>query len=55
MKKLKGIFPALLTPFDQTGAIHTRALEELIEINIRKGVQGFYVGGSTAEVFFAER
>lgn len=51
MKKFKGIFPALLTPFDDNGKINDRALEQLIEMNIRKGVDGFYVNGSTAEVF----
>jgi len=51
MKTFKGIFPALLTPFDAQGHIHEKALGELIEMNIRKGVQGFYVAGSTAEVF----
>lgn len=48
---LKGIFPALLTPFDDNNKINEKALEKLIEMNIAKGVSGFYVGGSTAEVF----
>lgn len=51
MKNFKGIFPALLTPFDDNGKINEKALEQLIEMNIRKGVDGFYVNGSTAEVF----
>lgn len=51
MKNLKGIFPALLTPFDDNGKINEKALEQLIEMNIKKGVDGFYVNGSTAEVF----
>ncbi|MBQ7336076.1 MAG: N-acetylneuraminate lyase [Clostridia bacterium] len=51
MKTFKGIFPALLTPFDGEGRINERALEDLIELNLRKGLQGFYVCGSTAEVF----
>lgn len=51
MKNFKGIFPALLTPFDDNGKINDKALEQLIEMNIRKGVDGFYVNGSTAEVF----
>ena len=46
-----GIYPALLTPFDKNGGINTAALAELIEWNIEKGVDGFYVGGSTAEAF----
>ncbi|MBQ8862681.1 MAG: N-acetylneuraminate lyase [Clostridia bacterium] len=50
-RKFKGIFPALLTPFGADGKINEKALAELIEMNIAKGVSGFYVCGSTAEVF----
>lgn len=51
MKKFDGIFPALLTPFDEAGNINHRALRELVEMNIAKGVSGFYVCGSTGEAF----
>ena len=51
MEKFKGIFPALLTPFDSRGRINETALAQLVEMNIQKGVRGFYVCGSTAEVF----
>ena len=51
MDRLKGIFPALLTPFDRADRINEGALEQLIEMNLAKGVRGFYVCGSTAEVF----
>lgn len=51
LKQFKGIFVALLTPFDDKGKISEKALEALIEMNLRKGVTGFYVGGSTAEAF----
>ncbi|HBF14216.1 MAG TPA: N-acetylneuraminate lyase [Clostridiales bacterium] len=49
--KIGGILPALLTPFGRDGGINTDALERLIDWNIAKGVNGFYVGGSTAEAF----
>lgn len=49
--KMTGIIPALLTPFDGAGRVNTGALEKLIDWNIGKGVNGFYVGGSTAEAF----
>ena len=49
--KLQGIYPALLTPFDSTGKLNTKALEKLVDYNLQKGVEGFYVGGSTAEAF----
>lgn len=50
-QKFKGIFPALLTPFDKNDNVNTKVLEEITEYNIKKGVDGFYVGGSTAEAF----
>ena len=50
-KKFEGIFPALLTPFDESDHINVPVLEQLVEYNLRKGVNGFYVGGSTAEAF----
>jgi len=50
-RKFKGIFPALLTPFDKNDNVNTKVLEEITEYNIKKGVDGFYVGGSTAEAF----
>lgn len=58
MKNFKGIFPALLTPFDSDGKINDEQLAKLVEFNISKGVDGFYAGGSTAEAFllsFEER
>lgn len=50
-EKFKGIFPALLTPFNEQGKINEIALCNLVEYNLKKGVAGFYVGGSTAEAF----
>lgn len=47
----RGIFTALATPFDPNGRVNTTALCELIEHNIKMGVSGFFVCGSSAEVF----
>ena len=47
----KGIFPALVTPFDENDRINEKALEKLVKFNIEKGVSGFYVCGSTGEPF----
>ena len=47
----KGIYPALLTPFTADGKVNEKALADLIELNIKKNVNGFYVTGSTAEVY----
>ena len=49
--EMNGIFTALLTPFDSNNKINKEALVQLIKHNIKLGVQGFYVGGSTAEAF----
>ena len=51
----KGIFTALLTPFDQNGRINDKALERLVKHNIKMGVKGFYVCGSTGEAFLLSR
>ncbi len=49
MKKLEGIFPALVTPFTPFDRIDREALRRVIEYNIKKGVSGFYACGSTGE------
>jgi N-acetylneuraminate lyase len=49
--KLKGIFTALLTPFDVNNKVNEKELEKLVKFNVEMGVKGFYVGGSTAEAF----
>lgn len=51
MQKLSGVIPALLTPFTKDNKINEKALQQLIKLNLEKGVDGFYVGGSTAEAF----
>lgn len=51
MKQLKGIFTALLTPFDADNKINDAVLKKLITYNLNKGVDGFYVDGTTAETF----
>lgn len=49
--KYKGIFTALLTPFDKNGKVNEKELEKLIKFNVNMGVSGFYVCGSTGEAF----
>ena len=51
MDSFKGIYPALLTPFDAEGNVNHESLRRLVRLNMDKGVDGFYVCGSTAEVF----
>lgn len=47
--KFKGLFSALLTPFDKNGNIMFDSLKKLVDFNIENGIDGFYVGGSTGE------
>ena len=47
----RGVFPALLTPFDKSGAVNYGALRALVRWSLDKGVNGFYVCGSTSEAF----
>ena len=49
LEKFKGVFPALLTPFKQDNTINEDAIDKLVKMNLQKGVNGFYVGGSTGE------
>ena len=51
MKDLRGIYPALPTPMRPGGAVDYPALETLVDYEIGQGVDGLYVGGSTAESF----
>lgn len=51
MNKFTGIFPALVTPFDKNGRINPGMVEQVIESCLAKGVNGFYVGGSTGESY----
>ncbi len=48
---LAGVFPALITPFHDDGALNLDVLEPLAEFELLQGVHGFYVGGSTGEAF----
>ena len=50
-ERFKGVFTALLTPYHKDGSIHTESLKKMVEYGIAKGVNGFYIGGSTSEAF----
>lgn len=47
----EGIYPALVTPFHTDGTIDTDTLQKLVKRNLVKGVDGFYVSGSTGESY----
>lgn len=48
---IKGIIPALITPFKEDGAIYEASLRNLVDSLIESGVGGFYLTGSTGEGF----
>ena len=47
--EFKGVFPALVTPLTAKEKLNVRALEALINYEIKDGAQGFYIGGATGE------
>lgn len=49
MKDLRGIYTALLTPFDENGKVNEKELKKLVKHNLNLGADGFYVCGSTGE------
>jgi len=49
MKRLHGILPALITPFDSAGHFNVTACERLLDRLYGAGVHGVYVCGTTGE------
>lgn len=49
--QIQGIIPALITPYDETGSISEPATRKLVRHLLDKGVDGFYLSGSTGEGF----
>ncbi len=47
--KFKGVFSALLTPYTDDDKINGTSVKQIIDFNLAKGINGFYVGGSTGE------
>ncbi len=52
LNKYQGIFPAFYACYGTNGAISPKAVCELTEYLIGKGVQGLYVGGSSGECIY---
>ena len=55
MTDLAGFHSALPTPFTADGRIAERVPGDLVRHNIRAGMQGLYVGGSTGEAFLMSK
>jgi len=49
--KFTGVFAALLTPYTTDGKVNQKELKKLVRKLISQNIDGFYVGGSTAETF----
>ena len=49
MRELRGIYPAIVTAFDATGAFDPGAMRRLVRHQLEKGVHGFYICGGTGE------
>ena len=48
-KIIRGVLPALPTPFDRTERLIPGTVEKLMDFGYRCGVHGYYVGGATGE------
>ena len=49
MPRLEGVYPAILTPFDENGQFNDKAYEKFIDHLYGKGVHGLYVCGVSGE------
>ena len=49
MSKFRGLYPPLITPFDEEGLLDEQALRDHVDFVIENGTDGFCAGGSTGE------
>lgn len=49
-KEIKGLYTALVTPYDKKGRVNLASLEGLVKLNKLNGITRFYVCGSAAEM-----
>lgn len=55
-KEFKGIFSALVTPFNSEGKIDIEKLKKFIKFEVEKlNIDGLYICGSTAEAFLLDK
>lgn len=50
-RQFQGIYAALVTPYTEDGEVNYREAKRLVRYLIKRGIDGFYVGGSTGEAF----
>ena len=51
-KLFSGIMPAMITPFDENGALKAESARRIMDRELNRGVDGFYVNGATGEGLF---
>ncbi|MDO5027274.1 MAG: dihydrodipicolinate synthase family protein [Tissierellia bacterium] len=51
---IKGVIPAMITPFDEKEELDKEKVQKLVEHLIEKNVNGLYLGGSTGEGFLMD-
>ncbi|MBO9589159.1 dihydrodipicolinate synthase family protein [Devosia sp.] len=51
LSKIKGVLPALVTPFDENENFDEGRMRAVVDFLINRGVDGLYVTGSTGEAF----
>jgi len=49
LDKVTGIIPPIVTPFDEKGEIDEAAFRQIVQFNLKAGVHGVCVGGSSGE------
>lgn len=49
MREFRGIFPAIVTPFTQSGDFDPGAMRRIVRYQLAAGVHGFYLCGGTGE------
>lgn len=51
LSKIKGVLPALVTPFDENENFDEGRMRSVVDFLIGRGIHGLYVTGSTGEAF----
>ncbi len=47
--EFEGVYPAIITPLDETNKFKEEEFRKVVEFNIQAGVHGFWVSGGTGE------
>lgn len=53
-KSFKGIYSALLTPYDKNGKIDFNVIRQIVEYQLKGGVSGFFIMGTSSEMLLLD-